>query len=179
MQGVRSVHHVLHILWCSFKLSNAFHGENAVVLADNPRGRMTPPVLGATRLLEELHLQRIAAAHPLCRVHKPGARAQLATLCFLRSLPAGHQLRLTQTVLISVARRRWMQVENEAKIMIAIGIIGDQSPFLMDVVGPLFLEVPPIKVWGSGLWSEASLVSQRLCSLEWTGEILFAMSNSK
>ena len=58
-----------------------------------------------------------------------------------------------------------MQVENEAKIMTAVRIISDQSHLPMGVVGPLFLEVPPIKAWGSGfyqrcLWSARDYVLQ-------------------
>lgn len=38
-----------------------------------------------------------------------------------------------------------MQVENEAKTVTAIRIIGDQSHLPMGVWGPLLLEVPPLR----------------------------------
>lgn len=44
--------------------------------------------------------------------------------------------------------------------MMAVRIISDQIHLPMGGVGPLFLEVPPIEVWGSG-FCQRSLCSAR------------------
>lgn len=72
-----------------------------------------------------------------------------------------------------------MQVENEAKLMIATGITGDQSPLLMGVVGPLFLEVPPIKVCGSGFYQRCLWSARAYVLRCWNGPGKFCLLQSK